>query len=188
MSANPWKTPQDVLELINRVKDKYHSERLANASIVSAFDDSKPFVRNKINLGKVAKFNHIARLWQSQQHDFCLVICAELWHNVLKNPEREALIDLLLSRCEVELVPETIEENGKKKPVKDEWGRIQYSNEMKVDDEGNPKWKIAPLDLELFAKNVRRYGLWLDDLLEMKEAIDSAEQKIKEDEDKIENE
>ena len=179
MAANPWKTPQDVLELINQVKDKYHSERLADASIVACFDDSKPFIRNKINLGKVAKFNHIARLWQDYKPDFCLVICAELWQNVLKSPEREALVDLLLSRCEVELVPETFEENGKKKPVKDEWGRIQYSKEIKVDDEGIPKWKIAPLDLELFAKNVRRYGLWLDDLLEMKEAIDSATNEVK---------
>jgi len=32
--------------------------------------------------------------------------------------------------------------------------------------------------LELFAKNVRRYGLWLDDLLEMKEAIDSATNEV----------
>jgi len=172
--ANPWKAPQDVLGLINQVKDKFHAERLAEASIVAVFDDSKPFARNKINLGKVNKFNHLARLWQNQKHDFCLVICADLWHDVLGNPEREALIDLLLSRCEVERIPETIEENGKKKPVKDEWGRIQYTKEVKLDDEGNPKWKVAPLDLELFAKNVRRYGLWLDDLLEMKEAIDSA--------------
>lgn len=172
--ANPWKAPQDVLELINHVKEKFHNERLAEASIVGCFDDSKPFVRNKINLGKVAKFNHLARLWQNQKHDFCLVICADLWHDVLGNAEREALVDLLLSRCEVERIPETIEENGKKKPVKDEWGRIQYTKEIKLDDEGNPKWKVAPLDLELFAKNVRRYGLWLDDLLEMKEAIDSA--------------
>jgi hypothetical protein len=176
--ANPWKAPQDVLELINHVKEKFHGERLADASIVGCFDDSKAFVKNKINLGKVSKFSTLARLWQNQKHDFCLVICADLWHDVLGNTEREALVDLLLSRCEVELVPETIEENGKKKPVKDEWGRIQYTKEIKLDDEGNPKWKVAPLDLELFAKNVRRYGLWLDDLLEMKEAIDSATNEV----------
>jgi len=176
--ANPWKAPQDVLELINHVKEKFHVGRLAEASIVGCFNDSKAFVKNKINLGKVSKFSTLARLWQNQKHDFCLVICADLWHDVLGNSEREALVDLLLSRCEVELVPETIEENGKKKPVKDEWGRIQYTKEIKLDDEGNPKWKVAPLDLELFAKNVRRYGLWLDDLLEMKEAIDSATNEV----------
>jgi len=170
--ANPWKASQDVLELINHVKTLHHSDRLSDASVVLCFDDSKAFVKNKINLGKVSKFSTIARLWQNQKHDFCLVICADLWHDVLGNVEREALIDLLLSRCEVEFVPETIEENGKKKTVKDDWGRIQYTREVKLDDEGNPKWRVAPLDLELFAKNVRRYGLWLDDLLEMKKAID----------------
>lgn len=169
-----WKATGDVLDILDKVKVLHHSDRLSEASVVLCFDDSKPFVRNKINLGKVSKFNSLARLWQNQKHDFCLVICADLWHDVLGNPEREALVDLLLSRCEVERIPETIEENGKKKPVKDEWGRIQYTKEIKLDDEGNPKWKVAPLDLELFAKNVRRYGLWLDDLLEMKEAIDSA--------------
>jgi hypothetical protein len=173
-----WKATGDVLELLNKVKTSHHSDRLADASVVLCFDDSKAFVKNKINLGKVSKFSSLARLWQNQKHDFCLVICSDLWHDVLGNDEREALVDLLLSRCEVEMIPETIEENGKKKPVKDEWGRIQYTKEIKLDDEGNPKWKVAPLDLELFAKNVRRYGLWLDDLLEMKEAIDSATNEV----------
>jgi hypothetical protein len=172
--ANSWKATVEVLELINLVKEKFHNERLADSSIVACFDESKPFIKGKINLGKVSKFSSLARLWQNQKHDFCLVICADLWHDVLGSIEREALIDLLLSRCEVELVPETIEENGKKKPVKDDLGRLKYTKEIKLDDEGNPKWKVAPLDLELFAKNVRRYGLWFDDLLAMKEAIDSA--------------
>lgn len=172
--ANPWKVSQEVLELVDHVKEKYHQERLSQASIVACFEDTKPFIKNKINLGKVTKFSSLARIWQQKRCDFCLVICADLWHDVLGNKDREALIDLLLSRCEVERVPETIEENGKKKPVKDEWGRIQYTQEIKYDDEGVPKWKIAPLDLELFANNVRRYGLWCDDLLDMKEAIDAA--------------
>lgn len=175
--ANSWKVPQDVLDLINNVKEKFHGDRLDNASIVGCFEDSKAFVKNKINLGKVSKFSALARLWQNQKHDFCLVICADLWHDVLGATEREALIDLLLSRCEVERVPETIEVNGKKKPIKDEWGRTQYTKEVKLDDEGKPKWKVAPLDLELFAKNVRHYGLWLDDVFALKEAIDSATNK-----------
>jgi hypothetical protein len=51
-------------------------------------------------------------------------------------------------------------------------GRIQYSNEPKYDTEGNIKWKVEPLDLEVFAKNVSRYGLWQDDLIMFKEAIE----------------
>lgn len=174
MAVHPWKVPSDILDLIQEIQTRHHEPRLANASIACCFDDSKPFVRNKINLGKVTKFSPLAKLWQGQRYDFCFVICSELWYSVLKPNEREAYIDLLLTRCQVEYVPETIEENGKKKPVKDEWGRVQYTNEIKLDDEGNPKWKVAPLDIETLTENVRRYGLWLDCIIEFKVACDHA--------------
>ena len=99
----------------------------------------------------------------------------DLWHSVLKGDEREAYIDLQLSRCSAEYMPEEIEENGKKRKNKDEFGRIQYTNVIKTDDDGNPKWKVLPLDLEVFSQNVRRYGLWCDMIQELKEAINSAE-------------
>lgn len=175
MAKNPWKAPFEVVELLNSVKEKYHQPRLANASIAICFEESKPFVRNKLNLGKVAKFSPLARLWQGTQHDFCLSIPMDLWHSVLKGSQREAYLDLQLTRCGVEYLPEEIEEEGgKKKKVKDEWGRIQYTKEIKTDDEGNPKWKVAPLDLEVFADNVRRYGLWSEALLDLKDAIITA--------------
>lgn len=168
---NLWKAPAEVVELATAIRDKHHAERLANASICVAFDDSKPFVRNKLNLGKVTKFNGLTRLWQGQQHDFCLSIPMELWHSIFTPEQREAYLDLQLARCGVEFKPEEVEENGKKKKIKDEWGRVQYTKEIKTDDEGNPKWKVNPLDLEVIAGNVRRYGLWCDVLLELKDAI-----------------
>jgi len=174
MAVNPWKAPSEVLDILNVVINTHHSQRLAGASIACCFDDSKPFLRNKLNLGKVTKFSPLARLWQGQQFDFCLSIPMDLWHSVLKGSQREAYLDLQLTRCTVEYKPEEIEENGKKKKVKDEWGRVQYTQEPKTDDEGNPKWKVVPLDLEVFAANVRRYGLWCDDLLELKDAIIAA--------------
>jgi len=174
MAVNPWKAPSEVLDLLNIVVGKHHSKRLAGASVACCFDDSKPFLRNKLNLGKVTKFSPLARLWQGQQHDFCLSIPMDLWHSILKGSQREAYLDLQLTRCTVEYMPEEVEENGKKKKIKDEWGRVQYTQEVKTDDEGNPKWKVVPLDLEVFADNVRRYGLWCDDLLELKDAIIAA--------------
>ena len=74
-----------------------------------------------------------------------------------------------------EYIPEIIEENGKKKKVMDEFGRVQYSQVPKTDKEGKVKWKIDSLDLEVFAKNVRKYGLWQEDLLTLKEAILAAD-------------
>ena len=50
-------------------------------------------------------------------------------------------------------------------------GRTKYTNVMKFDDNGDPKWKIAPLDLEIFTSNVSKYGVWSDQILELKEAI-----------------
>ena len=174
MATNPWKAPAEVVDLLNQVKIKHHAAHLGSAQIAVSFDDSKPFVHNKLNLGKVTKFSPLARLWQGQQHDFCLSIPMDLWHSVLNPEQREAYLDLQLSRCSVEYLPDEIEENGKKKKIQDEWGRVQYTQEIKVDDEGNPKWKVVPLDLEVFAANVRRYGLWCDDLLELKDAIIAA--------------
>lgn len=171
MAVNPWKASQDVLDLVGSVYEKNHSTRIPDAAIGVCFDDSKPFVQNKLNLGKVTKFSPLAKLWQGTKLDFCMSISMELWHSVLTTEQREAYIDLQLSRCGVEYLPEEIEENGKKKAIKDEFGRVQYTTNIKTDDEGNPKWKILPLDLEIFSGNVRRYGLWYDELLELKNAI-----------------
>lgn len=175
MAVNPWKAPAEIEALVNQVRQKYHSERLAGASLAICLDDSKPFVRNKLNLGKISKFNPLAKLWLSQKYDFCLSIPSELWHSVLKNDEREAYLDLQLTRCGVEYIPEEAEdEDGKMKVVKDEWGRIKYTNKPKTDDEGEPKWKVLPVDLEVLASNVRRYGLWYDGLSDLKDAIIAA--------------
>jgi hypothetical protein len=175
MSVNPWKAPAEIIELVEKVKSRFHLPRLAESSIVVAIEDSKPFLRNKLNLGKVSKFNALAKLWQGQAHDFCISIPSDLWHSILKGEQREAYLDLQLTRCGVEYIAETVEENGKKKPVKDEWGRIQYTQEIKRDDEGAPKWKVLPLDLDVLTSNMRRYGLWHDDLLELKNVVIAAQ-------------
>jgi hypothetical protein len=179
MAVTPWKVSQEVATLIEKVKVKHHHPRLETASITACFQDGKAFIKNKMNLGKVLKFSPFNKLWQIDKHDFCLLIPSSLWNEVLKTPEqKEAYIDLQLTRCEVEYEAQTAEENGKKIKIKDEYGRIQYTDQMKTDDEGNVKWKVLPLaeavGLEVFSSNVRRYGTWLDSIEELKEAIDEA--------------
>jgi hypothetical protein len=166
MPMNPWKAPNEVVDLLNVVKEKHHP-RLVNASIVVSFDESKPFTNNKLNLGKVTKFSPLAKLWQGQKHDFCISVSMDLWQSILKGDQKEAYLDLQLSRCGVDFLPEEVEENGKKIKIKDEWGRVQYTDQIKVDDEGNPKWKVLSLDLDIFLENVKRYGLWMDSLEEL---------------------
>lgn len=169
-----WKAPTEVRQLLQAIKAKHHSPRLDECSIAICFDESKPFVKNKLNLGKLSKFSITAKLYQMDKHDFCLIIPSSLWQEMLNIDQKKAFLDLHLTRCSMEYVPETIEENGKKKKVMDEMGRIQYSKVPKYDAEGNIKWKVEPLDLEVFASNVSRYGLWQDELILFKEAIESS--------------
>lgn len=171
MAINHWKASPDIQELMQTVKEKNHKPRLENASIVVCFEDSKPFPRNKLNLGKVLKFNEFHKLWQGHRYDFCIVLCSDVWYSLLVDSGREALLDLQLGRCEVEYIPETVEENGKKKVIKDEWGRIQYTEQIKVNDVGDPAWRVVPLDPPVFTRNVRKYGLWFDDLVDLQHAI-----------------
>ena len=165
---NPWKAPIEIVQLLEVVKNKHHSSRLANASIAISIDDSKPFLRNKLNLGKVTKFSPLAKLWQNEKHDFCISIPMDLWESVLHGEQKEAYLDLQLTRCMVEyLAQEEEDENGKKTKVKDSLGRIQYTKEIKVDEDGNPKWKVGSLDLEVFSSNVAKYGLWTEELKDL---------------------
>ena len=111
MALNPWIVSEDILQFVRKIQNKNHLPRLANASITAVFEDSKPFVKNKINLGKVCKFSPFSKLWQHQKHDFCFVIPSDLWVSVFNNEQREAYLDLHLTRCEVDYEPEIADEN-----------------------------------------------------------------------------
>lgn len=166
-----WKAPKEIVELVNEVKNKHHVPRLLEANVAVALTDTKPFKKNRFNYGNVVKFSTFNQMWQGARYDFCITLCATVWRDILTDVQRESLIDLLLERCSVEYEPETVEENGKKIVLKDDVGRIKYTDEIKVDEEGVPKWVVNPLDLHVFAQNAKRYGLWCDDLDEIKSAI-----------------
>lgn len=176
MAVHPWKVPGDVLGLIYDLKERFHHPRLEGAEIVACFEDSKAFKHERLNLGKVFKFSEVNKIWQAKPAVFGISISSNLWHDVLNAQTREAYLDLQLARCQVEYVPEMVVENGKKKPVKDDWGRTVFTNEIKVDENGEPKWRVVPLDLSVFIGNVRRYGLWCDDLVDFGEAVRSTGQ------------
>lgn len=182
----PWAAGLDVTNLFEQVKNKHHTARLGEASIAVCFTDTKPFVKGRFNWGKVNRFQPLHRLWHpnNQKYDFLIVLSADAWTGVLKDIQREALVDLHLSRCSVEYVPIMVEEDEplkkrksknqkepKKKVKKDEWDRIEYTDEIKRDDEGNPVWKVLPLDLHIFAENAQRYGVWCEELLTFKNAL-----------------
>jgi len=169
--AITWKAPSNVFELLENIKQKDHHPRLESAKIAVAFNDAKPFTKDRLNLGSTTKFTPFAKIWQKEIYDFCILLCSDLWHQICDDTQRMALLDLHLTRCQVEYVPETVVEGKKKKIVKDEWGRIQYTDQIKCDDDGNPKWYVAPLDLVVFSQNGRRYGMWYEDLASLADAL-----------------
>ena len=167
--SKPWKASQEVHDLLDAVKTRNHLPRLQLATIVAEFKDGKPFPKNRFNWGSVSKFG--SKLWLSGDFTFRLTICAGVWHEVLNDVQRESYLDLLIQRCEPVYIPQTVEENGKKIVVKDDFGRIQYTDEIKYDDDGEPKWQIVPMDLIVMTKNVQRYGLWMENLIEFAKVV-----------------
>jgi hypothetical protein len=168
------KASTDVIELLEKVKSKHHT-RLGDVQIAVCLSDTKPFKKDRFNWGKVSKFSEFNRLWQKKKYDFCIEISVDVWYQILDEGQREALLDLHLTRCTADYEPAVQVINGKKVAIKDEWGRVQYSDQFKYDDEGNPKWKVDPLDLEVFASNFSRYGLWCEHFESLKKAVTTTE-------------
>lgn len=168
-----WKAPPNILDLVSNVRAKHHPS-LEEADITAALADNKPYSGDRLNWGTVKRFSDFSKIWQVTTYDFCIVICSDVWHTILREEQREPLVDLHLSRIEPEYEPETIAENGRKRIVKDDNGKVKYTETVKLDDDGNPKWKLLPLDIMVFAKNIERYGLWVDEFADLEEAVTDA--------------
>jgi len=165
-----WQAPSTVCALVGDTQKKYHTH-LDQAKIAVGFVDTKPFIHDQFNWGKVVKFTKAAKLWHGdKKYDFCIFLCADAWHNLLNAKQQQALGDLHLSRCKIKYEP--VREKGR--IIRDEWGRIEYTNDVKYDDDGVPFWKLLPLDIGVFAENVKRFGLWCDDLVNFQHAIDQS--------------
>lgn len=172
-----WRAGNEVTDLVQAVKEKFHLPRLENARIAVSLNDGKPFKDGRFNWGTVQKFSPADRVWHVEQYDFHISLPADAWHSILVGKQREAWLDLRLACCQVEYVPVMVTENGKTRPVKDEWGRTEYTDEIKCDDDGNPKWKVIKLDLHVFQDNIMRYGCWCQDLLDFRSVFTEADRK-----------
>jgi len=174
-----WPADQSVFKLVEEVKTKHHP-RLKDANIAVSVVDNKAFVRDRFNWGKTSKFASRAKIWHpdDKRYDFEISICADAW-GMLTEHQKEAYVDLRLSCMELEYEPEVVEENGKKKPVKDKFGRKVYTNTPKLDKNGNIKWKTTPPDIYVITDNVSRYGLWCRDVIEFAQVVRSAKSEVK---------
>lgn len=169
----PWPAADNVIQILEKVKSNH--KRLKDANIAVCFEDTKPFIRGSFNLGKTTKFSDAHKLWHADQpYDFLITLSSDAW-DILSSEQKEAWLDFRLCCCQAEMVPEEIEENGKKKPVKDKWGRIVYTDVVKTDDDGNPKWKSVKADIAVIQDNIARYGCWSQDFVDLKSAIKQAD-------------
>lgn len=165
-----WTAPADVVAMVEDVKNRNHPH-LSEATFAVGFVDSKPFQKNRLNFGKISRFSKQFAAWNSVKYDFCLLLNSESWHSILTQEQREASIDLHLSRVKIDYEPQVEIVNKVKKIIKDEYGRIQYTQDPKTEEDGTVKYLIHPMDLLVISENVKRYGPWLDDMLTLKEAI-----------------
>lgn len=167
----------DVLQLLDEVHRKHHT-RVLDARVAVLFKAVKPFSADgRFNFGQVKKFTPSAKIWHHPDriYDFEITIPEDAWHVILTPYQREALLDLHLTRCTAEFVPVEVERNGKRQKAKDQWGRLQFTDQIKLDENtGEPIWKTLPLDIMVFAENARRYGLWHDDLRYFGDAVNNA--------------
>lgn len=174
MATQHWAAPPDVVDMLAEIQAAHHPT-LQEAVFAVEFVDAKPFVKDRLNLGKSSKFSKAAKVWhpQNKKYDFCISLCADVWHGLLKPQQRAANLDLRLSQCQVDFEPQVVEVNGKKEKIKDEWGRVTYTDVLKRDDEGRPIWKVEPLDIRIITANIRRFGLWYEDLATLKEVVEA---------------
>lgn len=180
MANKPWPAGPEVVAVLEEIKEKNHHPRIELAKVALAFVDAKAFVKDRFNWGKARRLSPVSQLWHAKGkvYDYEIILPADGWYQVLQGIQKEAWIDLHLARFRPEMKPTTVEINGKQKPVKDKFGRIEYTDEMKIDEKtGEPIWKCDPLDLHVFADNASRYGVWCEALQDFQAALVESENK-----------
>lgn len=158
--SNVWNATAQICDLGRKVKEQFHHPRLALASIWWLLCDSKPIQSDRFVAVKIQRCNKAEKL--ETGHDFKVMVIAEAWE-MLTNDQREQALDEAMCRCGVKYIPQMIEISGRKEPIKDDLGRIVYTDQIAYDNEGNPKWKIEQPDAGLFYAMLLRRGQYSEE-------------------------
>lgn len=154
-----WQAPKEIRDLVTEVRDEHHPH-LTAASFWVLVSDRKAISDNRVIVTTSKKCTKEEKL--STGHDFKIVVLAESWAN-LPDSAREIAIDEALCRCGVQYVPQSMEVNGKKEIVKDDLGRVIYTDQVAYDNEGNPKWRINRPDAGLYYDMILRHGQYSEE-------------------------
>lgn len=148
-----------IYKQMDAIKREHH-KHLEGARIIMFMDYSEPS-------GSALTFG-TASLASSQVKalsgaNFVITINALAWDN-LDEEGRTALLDHELSHCHVCLKPM---KDGRE-TIRDAFGRVQYTNQVKRDADGNIQYRIIPHDVTEFISIVKRRGLWMENLQKMR--------------------
>jgi hypothetical protein len=174
-----WELPKDCLEyqIMNEMIEKYH-QPLKEAKIVLYGCDKNKVNGNMVRFADTSKAS--VKMKASIDADFTITLYMMPWGD-LTLEQKKACMDHELTHCGVHYEPikEQVGSSKKGKPrfkvVKDEYGRKQYTNEIKRDENGVPKWKLEPHDLEEFQSVVKTWGLWQSSIKEFKDALNKGD-------------
>lgn len=166
--ASIWEAPDDIRRTVEHVKAEHHPH-LANASLWVMMSDSKGIVDNRLVPTTTRLCTKTERL--SAGHDFKITISMEAWDK-LTDAQRRIAIDEALCRCGVKCEPKTVVVNGKEEVIKDDLGRVIYSEEVAIDKEGRPRWRVLKPDAALYFPLLRRHQLYSEEAENVQRVLD----------------
>lgn len=163
-----WEATHDIKKSLLAIRDQHHPHLIA-ASFWLLVTDAGHLSGNRVRYWRSAVTSKEERL--ATQMDFKVTLYAGSWSEATDR-QREIILDEALSGCGVKYVPQTVEVNGRKEVVKDDLGRIVYTDQIDYDLEGRPKWCRMAHDAAIFFGMVRRHGDYCDELENLQRARD----------------
>jgi len=164
----------ELYTMLHGLIGRYHSH-LEEAKIVLYACDKNKNRANKVIIADASKAS--TKMKASTNADFTITVYMTPWSDLNMN-QKKACLDHELCHCGVHYEPVKEAVGGTRggrqrfKVVRDEYGRVQYTNEIKRDENGEPKWRLLPHDLEEFRDIVARHGIWDEDIQSFKEVLD----------------
>lgn len=151
--ASIWEAPADIRKALQAIKKEHHPH-LAAASLWALCADGKAIRNNQLVVTQSKRSTKTEKL--ANGHDFKIIVMMEGWSQ-LPDAAQQVTLDEALCRCGVKYVPQMVEVNGRKEVVKDDLGRIVYTDQIDYDKEGQPRWKINPPDAGLYYAMLQRH-------------------------------
>lgn len=170
-----WELPKECFEynILSEMIEKYH-HHLKEAKIILYGCDKNKVDGNMVRFADASKASN--KMKASVDADFTITLYMMPWGD-LSIEQKKACMDHELNHCGVHYEPykEQVGSSKRGKPrfkvVKDDYGRKQFTDEIKRDENGIPKWRLVPHDLEEFRDIIARWGCWDDSIQAFKDVL-----------------